>query len=158
MHYIIYLIIFVVLSIFGTVTWVIDGALTLNFSSMYNFIDAPTLIFIVVACIIVLWATKNIRPFARAIGFMFTKKELTEDERKKSLSAVKAVMLSALFSCGIYIFIKTINFLSRMDLSSGLNYIGVPIGSALISGFYAFSICMILLPVYIALKNKTEKK
>lgn len=130
-----------------------DGA-SISLSKISNATDPYTLIFVVGICLLSLICTKMLIPFKNAICYIiFRNNEFTTKQLKASMLSVKVVFISALLGGGIGFVGQIINFSRSMD--TDLAIMGSHIIVALISCFYGMVICIVLLPVYVLLKQST---
>lgn len=147
MYYIIYLVGAAALFAFS----VIFSGIYMAPENLFYYLDYRLLALFFLVCILCLFCTRLLKPFAHSFLFMFGKKELSHIECEQSLLSIKAVTSVSIF------FGILLNAIYIIDLLHGLedpSAIGPALGMALLALVYAALIYIILLPVKIALKKQ----
>lgn len=145
MLYIIYLISMVIYLLYG-----------IGWDRLLNFFDPVTLEFLVVPCILILFVTGSFAAFGRAFLFAFGKKEYGLSQCRESLQSVRMVMQTASMAGGICFLIGLTNGIRSLDWSEldNIGWLFLDLSVASLALFYAFLVCLILLPVYFLLKKE----
>lgn len=148
MFYISYLVgVGILLFIGMTFEWSLGAIVTAN---LLSFWDVPTLLFVLLCCVLALLCTKSFRAFGNAFLFIFGKKEMNRTEAEKALLSVHAVMGTSLLSGGLFGVMRLVNMLHQFADPSA---IGIPIVLSLLAMGYALVICLVLLPLAVSLKQ-----
>ena len=160
-HYAIYLVmmgIVLALSAVTNISLFPSLYISINFSSIINFLDIVGLMFILIVCLITLFCTRSARPLKDAFVFALCNGEYTADQCENSLLSVKLTMLAAFVAGCIMFLISVVNILKGMDMSSGYSMLGNELSTGLIAPIYSLLIMFILLPVYVELKRSLSSK
>ena len=127
---------------------------------LLNFFDPITLEFLLFPCILILFVTRSFTAFGRAFLFAFGRKEYAPSQCRESLLAVRMVMCTASIFGGICFLIESVNGIRALDWSSldSIGWLLLDLSVAALAPFYAFLICMVLLPVYFLLKKEQQQE
>lgn len=128
----------------------------IGWDRLLYFFDPVTVEFLVFPCILILFVTRSYKAFGRAFLYAFGRKEYAPSQCRESLHAVRMVMRTASVFGGICFLIGSINGIRSLDWSSldSVGWLFLDLSVAALSLFYAFLICMILLPVYYLLRKE----
>lgn len=137
MNYLMYLIIFVICTIYGI------GA-----DKITNFVDSISLGFVVLPTIFVLILSDYMADFIGSLKALFKKEGIT----KKMLDSIKLSCIASIGFGFLGTLIYCINMLHGMDLE--YTNIGMDISVGLICMFYACCLNLLLIPMYFILKKK----
>lgn len=128
-------------------------------TSLWNYYDSFTLMFVLLPCVWILFYTKSFKAFGRALLFAAGRRGNSMPAYRESLHAVSMVMvISSVFGCLGFI-IGMINCSRSADLSymEGIGDVIRCLAVVMLSLFYPLLICVILLPIYFMLKKHIEK-
>lgn len=115
------------------------------------YVDAPSILMIVLMTVPMLMASGLLPDFKRAFRVMMTKSNLfTEEELKKSLLAVRLTTQLVMFSGLFGTLIGGISMLGKIDQ---ISKIGPSVAVMVLTIFYAFCFVIILLPVQAKIKS-----
>ena len=145
MLYVVYLVTFILYLIQG-ISW----------DRITNFVDAITVTFLVVPCLLILFCTRSFPAFGRAFLSAFGKKAESAVRCRESLQAVRMVMSTVMLFGGICFLIGMVNSIRSQDFSSvdSIGWICLDLSVAVLPLFYAMLVCAVLLPVFFMLKRQ----
>ncbi len=150
MYYAIYLL--------GVIFWILRGVGG-GLKNLINYMDVFTCVFILVPCVLILFAARSVKAFGRAFLFAFGKRDASPAAYKESYLAVRMVLgISGLFGCLGFLLGMSASILSVEDLSSiaSLGWIIRDLSVAMISLLYPLLIWIILLPLCFMLRKHPE--
>lgn len=131
-----------------------EGTMSVNY--MY-FIDYIRFAFMFLMAVLSLFCTKSGKPFGRSFLFVVGKCDLSRMESERSLLALKTVTTAAMLSAAAIGLVEIINCtVATRDLPISpelFHTLGVSIHLSLLGLLYAMFLCVILLPIQIALKK-----
>lgn len=143
MYYIIYIV--------GIILFLLNG---IGVSNLSSFRDNITLVLVVIPCLLMLFCTKSFKPFGECFLFTFGKRNYSLPQCRRCLQSVKMVISTAVVSGIICFMISAINMLcSPYRVSGSLEEVGLDLSVAMLSLFYVFIICIMLLPLYFIMKQ-----
>ena len=138
--------------VLGFVLWLTIVLWSGGVHAVHYFLDAPTLIFVLLVTIFVMGIAGVLKDFVKAFPLALRGIASTEIRQvKKSLLAVKTAMLTV-NAVGLGAFgIAIITFMSKLTDSSS---VGTYILISLLSIMYSLAITLVLIPIYARLKVK----
>lgn len=125
----------------------------LNTANLLNFLDVPTLVWLLAVCTLVLLGTRSLRAFGRGLRSAFRHKNLPAAQAQESLSAWKHMSLAALLAGGLGFLT---NLMSMMHSLAFVDEVGIALNLACLSLYYALFLDLLLLPVGVFLKRHLE--
>jgi flagellar motor component MotA len=140
---------------------VILGAMLLQ-SNLWNFMDLPSFILLIIPLAGVLTATQNWKIFG--VGFkaaVLPKSNISEDMRGKAASLFRFLSKITVLVMVITVLVCWINILMGLDFADAdiINVLGINIAASLITVFYGLIlIAAVFEPIVIILKKRGEKE
>ena len=129
-------------------------------AAISNFIDMPTLIYMLAICVLVLFAAGYLKDFCKVFTLLFkSKNNVDKQQIKRAMLAIKIVVVSANVA-GLLSF--AIGLVVSLKIWSGMNnepeLLPIWIAVALLSIVYGLIIALILIPIYIRLKTRLVER
>lgn len=155
MRYLLYLLGCFALAILGTVAEFSFGSVTIAPYRLLGLFDLPTLVYLLAACALVLFATRSLQAFGRALLSMFRSAPLTGGQCREGLSAVKGVAAASLLAGGVGVCANIVGMLWSLD-GADLSGLGIPINVACLNLCYPLFLCLLLLPVWVSLERRSR--
>lgn len=153
MYYILYLLGCILLGSLAIMATHPGSSPLLNTANLLNFLDIPTLIWVLAVCALVLLVTRSLRSFGRGLRAAFRREVLPAAQVRESLSAWRLVSLSALLAGGLGFLT---NLMSMMHSLTFLDEVGIALNLACLALYYALFLDLLLLPVGVHLKRQLE--
>jgi len=129
---------------------------------VYNFINLPTILFIIVPLVGILTATRSFKVFG--VGFkaiVFSKEPISEEMRGKAASLFRFLSKSTALIAALMVLICIINMLMNIDFNDPavIPHIGTNVAASLVSMVYGvILIAAVFEPIVFILKKRQDKE